>query len=125
MLPACVVGTLCGGVCSMNVLHMSQACPSPQPTWPASHRITVLVPPVQIAGVTIDGKGGNKDAVLVLVAAETERQMSWSRLESLIMHWAVSAVRPHCLRRYILQGHCSACCLSVCCASVPMCTDVY
>jgi hypothetical protein len=49
---------------------------------------------VQIAGVTVDGKGGNKDAVLVLVAAETERQMSWSRLESLIMHWAVSAVRP-------------------------------
>lgn len=44
---------------------------------------------LQLAGVTVDSKTG-KDAVLVLVAAETERQMSWSRLESLIMHWATT-----------------------------------
>ncbi len=33
-------------------------------------------------------QGSEKNAVVVFVATETERQASWSRLDGLILHWA-------------------------------------
>lgn len=46
-----------------------------------------------VAGVTVT-KGSGKVAVLSLVVTETERQMTWSRLEGLLLHWAVSRKAP-------------------------------
>lgn len=46
------------------------------------------------AGISATGliyqQGGDKTAYIALVATETSRQASWSRLEGLLLHWAVS-----------------------------------
>lgn len=46
-----------------------------------------------VAGVVVK-RGGSRKAVLSLVVTETERQMTWSRLEGLLLHWAVSRKAP-------------------------------
>lgn len=52
-----------------------------------SYTTTDLNAAVQIAGVIASGKKG-KSAVISIVAQETERLASWSRLEGLNLHWA-------------------------------------
>lgn len=46
-----------------------------------------------IAGVTVKS-GSSKTAMVSIVVTETERQMTWSRLEGLLLHWAVSRKAP-------------------------------
>mmetsp|Transcript_16373 Transcript_16373/g.28069 ORF Transcript_16373/g.28069 Transcript_16373/m.28069 type:complete len:284 (+) Transcript_16373:120-971(+) len=55
-----------------------------------THTTTDISGALSLTG-TIVQKGSDKTAVVVLVATETERTMSWSRLEGLIMHWASSS----------------------------------
>lgn len=45
---------------------------------------------LSVAGVVVTEKG-KRTAVASLVACETERQMTWSRLEGLRFHWAVAS----------------------------------
>lgn len=45
---------------------------------------------LSVAGVILNDKG-KRTAVAALVACETERQMTWSRLEGLRFHWAVAS----------------------------------
>lgn len=42
---------------------------------------------LSVTGLTLQ-KGTEKNAVVVFVATETEREASWSRLDGLILHWA-------------------------------------
>jgi len=53
----------------------------------ASFTTTDIAGALSVTGTIVD-KNGEKSAVLVFVATETERQASWSRLEGLILHWA-------------------------------------
>lgn len=46
-----------------------------------------------IAGVVVKS-GKNRTALASIVVTETERQMTWSRLEGLLLHWAVSRKAP-------------------------------
>ncbi|KAL6757796.1 hypothetical protein V8C86DRAFT_2613602 [Haematococcus lacustris] len=55
----------------------------------ASYTTTDINAALSITG-TIVAKGSEKSAVLVLLCTETERQASWSRLEGLFLHWAVT-----------------------------------
>lgn len=48
---------------------------------------------LSIAGVAVKS-GSSKKALLSVVVTETERQMTWSRLEGLLLHWAVSRKSP-------------------------------
>eukprot|EP00877_Chromochloris_zofingiensis_P000574 jgi/Chrzof1/10517/Cz05g01210.t1 len=50
---------------------------------------TDIAAAVSVAGVIVEGRKG-RQAVMSIVACETERQMTWSRLEGLLFHWAVS-----------------------------------
>ncbi|KAJ9534572.1 hypothetical protein V8C86DRAFT_2646662 [Haematococcus lacustris] len=54
-----------------------------------SYTTTDIDAALSVTGTTV-AKGGEKSAVLVFVSTETERQASWSRLEGLILHWAVT-----------------------------------
>jgi len=45
---------------------------------------------LSVAGVVVSDKG-KRTAIASLVVCETERQMTWSRLEGLRFHWAVAA----------------------------------
>lgn len=45
------------------------------------------------AGVKVK-EGGKTMALVSLVVTETERQMTWSRLDGLLLHWAVSRKAP-------------------------------
>ncbi|KIZ06204.1 hypothetical protein MNEG_1755 [Monoraphidium neglectum] len=45
---------------------------------------------LSVAGVIVSDKG-KRTAIASLVACETERQMTWSRLEGLRFHWAVAS----------------------------------
>eukprot|EP00878_Enallax_costatus_P001683 GHUV01001837.1.p1 GENE.GHUV01001837.1~~GHUV01001837.1.p1 ORF type:complete len:303 (+),score=84.76 GHUV01001837.1:427-1335(+) len=46
-----------------------------------------------VAGVIVKS-GSSRTALASVVVTETERQMTWSRLEGLLLHWAVSRKAP-------------------------------
>eukprot|EP00879_Flechtneria_rotunda_P013466 GHRR01014060.1.p1 GENE.GHRR01014060.1~~GHRR01014060.1.p1 ORF type:complete len:243 (+),score=71.88 GHRR01014060.1:1071-1799(+) len=54
---------------------------------------TDIAAALSVAGVIVK-KGSSKTALLSFVVTETERQMTWSRLEGLLLHWAVSRKAP-------------------------------
>jgi len=57
------------------------------------HTTTDIAAALCGTGVVVEAKG-KKTAYMSIVVTETERQMTWSRLEGLRFHWAVSSAPP-------------------------------
>lgn len=58
----------------------------------ASYTTTDVDAALSLTGTIVD-QNGEKNAIVVFLATETQRQASWSRLEGLILHWACTETK--------------------------------
>jgi len=80
-------------VARVQLAHYLDVGLSEVPATITEYTTTDIAAACSVAGVKLV-KGGKKTALLSLVVTETERQMTWSRLEGLLLHWAVSRKPP-------------------------------
>jgi len=80
-------------VARVQLAHYLDVGLSEVPATITEYTTTDIAAACSVAGVKLV-KGGKKTALLSLVVTETERQMTWSRLEGLLLHWAVSRKAP-------------------------------
>lgn len=80
-------------VARVQLAHYLELPLSEVPATITEYTTTDIAAACSVAGLKLV-QGTKKTALLSLVVTETERQMTWSRLEGLLLHWAVSRKPP-------------------------------